>query len=204
MSQSLYLIRHGYALHNELFPKLGVRAFRIPATIDAPLTHEGHRQSIELGYSWKGKGDIELVLVSPLTRTLETCMNIFGDTDIPIESYEFLREYPIGEDTCNQRSSLKEIKNKFPKIEFHLDVNKDTLWKSEERETIDELETRLNRMVEFIKLRPETNIAIVGHGSFFGQFKDYHIRYMENGDEELKHCYPYEFILDQNYERKRL
>ena len=81
-----------------------------------------------------------------------------------------------------------------------MDVNEDTLWKSEERETIDELETRLNRMVEFIKLRPETNIAIVGHGSFFGQFKDYHIRYMENGDEELKHCYPY--IMELKFDKK--
>ena len=68
MSKSLYLIRHGYALHNELFPKLGIRAFRIKATIDAPLTHEGHLQAIDLGYSWKEKGNIELILVSPCGR----------------------------------------------------------------------------------------------------------------------------------------
>ena len=36
------------------------------------------------------------------------------------------------------------------------------------------------------------------------QFKDYHIGYMENGDEELKHCYPYEFKLDMDYERRKL
>ena len=144
MSKSLYLIRHGYALHNELFPKLGVRAFRIDATIDAPLTREGHLQAIEFGYSWKEKEDIELVLVSPLTRALETCMNIFGDTNIPIESHEFLREYPIGEDTCNKRSSLSLLKKKNPKINFNLSDDEDTLWKGNYRETIDELENRLN------------------------------------------------------------
>ena len=72
--------------------------------IDSPLTGEGHLQSIELGQSWKKKSEIELVLVSPLMTNSETAMNIFGDTDIPMISEEFLREYPIGEDTCNKRS----------------------------------------------------------------------------------------------------
>jgi broad specificity phosphatase PhoE len=201
MSKSLYLIRHGHSLHNELFHKIGVQAFRIPATIDSPLTQEGHLQSIELGQSWQNKKKIELVLVSPLTRTLETCMNIFGDTEIPIISQEFLREYPIGEDTCNKRSSLTLLKNHFPKIEFQLDVDQDTLWKEDYRENMIELEQRLEKMITYLQKRHEKNIAIVGHSSFFGQFKDNHIGYLENGDEELKHCYPYEFILDPDYKR---
>jgi broad specificity phosphatase PhoE len=195
------LIRHGHSLHNELFHKIGVQAFRIPLTIDSPLTQEGHLQSIEFGQSWQKKKEIELVLVSPLTRTLETCMNIFGDTEIPIISQEFLREYPIGEDTCNKRSSLTLLKNHFPKIEFRLDVDRDTLWKEDYRENMIELEQRLEKMITYLQKRPEKNIAIVGHSSFFGQFKDNHIGYLENGDEELKHCYPYEFILDPEYRR---
>ena len=201
MSKILHLIRHGHSLHNELFHKIGVQAFRIPATIDSPLTNEGHLQSIELGQSWQNKKEIELVLVSPLTRTLETCMNIFGDTEIPIISHEFLREYPIGEDTCNKRSSLTLLKNRFPNIEFQLDVDQDTLWKEDYRENMIELEQRLEKMITYLQSRPEKNIAIVGHSSFFGQFKDNHIGYQENGDEELKHCYPYEFILDPDYIR---
>ena len=201
MSKILHLVRHGHSLHNELFHKIGVQAFRIPLTIDSPLTQEGHIQSIELGQSWQNKKEIELVLVSPLTRTLETCMNIFGDTEIPIISQEFLREYPIGEDTCNKRSSLTLLKNRFPKIEFQLDVDQDTLWKEDYRENMIELEQRLEKMITYLQKRPEKNIAIVGHSSFFGQFKDNHIGYLENGDEELKHCYPYEFILDPDYKR---
>jgi len=201
MSKILHLVRHGHSLHNELFHKIGVQAFRIPLTIDSPLTQEGHLQSIELGQSWQNKKEIELVLVSPLTRTLETCMNIFGDTEIPIISQEFLREYPIGEDTCNKRSSLTSLNNRFPKIEFQLDVDQDTLWKEDYRENMIELEQRLEKMITYLQKRPEKNIAIVGHSSFFGQFKDNHIGYIENGDEELKHCYPYEFILDPDYRR---
>jgi broad specificity phosphatase PhoE len=201
MSQILHLVRHGHSLHNELFHKIGVQAFRIPATIDSPLTQEGYLQSIELGQSWQKKKEIELVLVSPLTRTLETCMNIFGDTEIPIISQEFLREYPIGEDTCNKRSSLSLLKNRFPKIDFQLDVDRDTLWKEDYKENMIELEQRLEKMITYLQRRPEKNIAIIGHSSFFGQFKDNHIGYLENGDEELKHCYPYEFILDPDYKR---
>jgi len=198
MSKILYLIRHGHSLHNELFHKLGVKAFRIPLTIDSPLTQEGHLQSIELGQSWSKKNEIELILVSPLTRTLETCMNIFGDTDIPIESHEFLREYPIGEDTCNKRSSLSLLKNKYPKINFNLEVDQDILWKEDYRETMNELEIRIKTMINYLNSRKETNIAIIGHSSYIGQFKDNHIGYMENGDEELKFCYPYEYILNSN------
>tara|TARA_A100001015_G_C14581003_1_gene552870 strand:+ start:29 stop:637 length:609 start_codon:yes stop_codon:yes gene_type:complete len=201
MSKNLYLIRHGHSLHNELFNKIGVEAFRIPLTIDSPLTNEGHLQSIELGQSWQKKSEIDLVLVSPLTRTLDTAMNIFGDTDISMISEEFLREYPIGEDTCNKRSSLTLLKNKYPKIEFHLKTDLDTLWTQDYRETIDELEQRLYQMVRYLQDRKEKNIAIVGHSSYFGQFKDNHIGYKENGDEELKHCYPYEFILTPDYKR---
>ena len=197
----LQLIRHGYSLHNELFNKIGVQAFRIPLSYDAPLTNHGHVESIELGYNWDKKHDIELVLVSPLTRTLETCMNIFGDTDIPIECHEFLREYPIGEDTCNKRSSLTEIKGKYPKIDFNLSMDDDLLWKENYRETIPELEIRIQIMINYIRSRKEINIAIVGHSSFLGQFKDNHIGYKENGEPELKHCHPYEFILSSDYKR---
>ena len=201
MIKNLYLIRHGHSLHNELFNKIGVEAFRTPETIDSPLTNEGHLQSIELGQSWQKKREIELVLVSPLTRTLDTAMNIFGDTDIPIISQEFLREYPIGEDTCNKRSSLTSLKNKFPKVQFHLESDQDTLWTQDYRESINELEQRLDIMIKYLHGRSEKNIAIVGHSSYFGQFKDNHIGYMENGDEELKHCYPYEYILTNDYKR---
>ena len=193
MIKNLYLIRHGHSLHNELFNKIGLQAFRIPATIDSPLTNEGHLQSIELGNTWPKKREIELVLVSPLTRTLDTAMNIFGDTDIPMISEEVLREYPIGEDTCNKRSSLTLLKNKYPRVDFNLISDKDTLWSPDYRESIDELEQRLDEMVKYLQNRKEKKIAIVGHSSFLGQFKDNHISYID--------CYPYEYILTREYKR---
>ena len=55
MSKLLYLIRHGHALHNALFPTLGIQAFRIPEVIDSPLTEIGLSQASELGDSWLEK-----------------------------------------------------------------------------------------------------------------------------------------------------
>jgi len=200
MSKTLYLIRHGLALHNKIFAEMGynVNAFRIPEVIDAPLTEEGQTQSIELGYNWKDKHNIELVVVSPLMRALETAYNIFGDTDIPIICQEYLREYPIGRDTCNLRSDRDILQVKFPGIDFsNIHYNKDILWKEGEEniETTAELNSRISLMKDYLLRRSETKIALVGHSSYIGHFKDNFIPLIENGDEELKHCHPYEYEL---------
>ena len=81
----------------------------------------------------------------------------------------------------------------FPKVDFsNLQTNYDELWFPEREETIDELNIRIDKMLQFIKSRPETHIAIINHSSFIGQFKDKEIKYLDNGQEELKHCFPYE------------
>ena len=193
MNKKLYLIRHGYSLHNELFKTMGTKAFRIPEVIDSPLTTIGIEQSNQLGKQWESKKDIELILVSPLKRCLQTSINIFKDTNIPIVCQEFLREFPLGEDTCNQRSDRNNLIQEFPTINFsdiHLET--DTLW-SDRRETIEELNIRIQQMIDYIHTRPETKIAIISHSSYLGQFKDKKIGYIENGDKELKHCFPYEY-----------
>ena len=194
MSKSLYLIRHGYSLHNELFQKMGTDAFRIPEVIDSPLTTLGQTQALDLGKRWTEKDNIELVLVSPLTRALETAVNVF-DSHTPIICQEFLREYPIGEDTCNQRSDTNLLIKNFPTVNFSdIHLKKDTLW-SEKRETIEELEKRIQQMVDYLRNRPESKIAIVCHSSYLGQFKDKKIGYIENGEKDLQHCFPYEYTL---------
>ena len=130
-------------------------------------------------------------------RTLETAMNIFGDTKIPILSLEFLREYPLGRDTCNRRSDRDFLIKKFPKIDFNnLQHNEDILWRPDTMESIESLENRINTMKKYLLNRQEKNIAIVGHSSFIGQFKDKKIGLLENGDKELLYCHPYEYIFE--------
>ena len=192
MSRCLYMIRHGKALHNELYDIIGVHAFRAPEVIDSPLTNVGHQQAQALAETIRDK-NIELVLVSPLMRALQTAHGIFKDTDIPIRSLECLREYPIGEDTCNQRSDISLLKVRFPKIDFSkIEIDEDISW-TETRETRESLQKRVDEAKRYIKTLPETKIAIVSHNGFIGQLKDRHISYMENGEQDLKHCEPYEY-----------
>jgi len=198
MSKLLHLIRHGYALHNELFMKmnLDVNAFRIPEAFDAPLTLLGHEQSKSLGKDWSDKNKVELVIVSPLMRTLQTADNIFKGTSVPKIALECVREYPMGEHTCNKRSDKDELVKLFPDVDFDdLKTNTDVLWNPVRKETLAELNMRINSMVDFIHSRKENVIALVNHAGFIGQFKDKEIRYLDNGQEELKHCYPYEVEL---------
>ena len=49
----------------------------------------------------------------------------------------------------------------------------------------------LGARTRFLKERKETEIAIIGHNSFIGKYKDNEIGLIENGKEELLHCYPY-------------
>ena len=192
MSKNLYCIRHGLAEHNINYLKYGCKTFYDPNFIDTSLVEEGFKQAVNLGESWSNIKDIELVVVSPLKRTLQTASEIFKNIDIPIISFELAREYPIGGHTCNKRSDKEYLMNTFPKINFDdIKEGEDYLWDFEKQESIHELDLRINTFKKFIESRPEKNIALVGHASFIGQLKDNHIKYIENGEEELKHCYPY-------------
>lgn len=194
--KNLYLIRHGMAQHNTLFDKYGVEIFYNPYYLDTKLVQEGHKQSKDLKNS-SSLTNIELVLTSSLSRCLQTTYNIFHDTNIPILALDLLKEYPEGLQTCNRRSDVDILKPLYPKIDFsNITNNEDISWREDREETIDELNKRINLLKEFLQNRSEKNIAIVGHSSFFGQFKDNKISLIENGDTELKHCYPYKLVID--------
>ena len=192
MSKSLYCIRHGLAEHNINYFKYGCKTFYDPKFVDTSLVEEGFKQASTLGETWSEINDIELVVVSPLKRTLQTATRIFRGKSVPMISFELVREYPIGGQTCNKRSQKEYLMNTFPNINFDdIKEGEDHLWDPEKEESIHELDLRINIFKKFIEGRPEKNIALVSHASFIGQLKDKHIKYIENGEEELKHCYPY-------------
>ena len=192
MSKTLYCIRHGLAEHNINYGKFGSTTFYDPNFVDTSLVKEGFDQANQLRESWKEIDDIELVIVSPLQRTLQTAIEIFKEKEVPILSLEIVREYPLGKQTCNKRSPLSILKKKYPRVNFHdFKSENDEVWLSHREETIDELNVRIDLFKQYILQRPETKIAFINHGSFIGQMKDNHIRYLDNHQEELKHCYPY-------------
>ena len=88
MSKTLYCIRHGLSLHNKLYHKHGSKTFYDKDYVDTMLLPEGRQQAQILGKTWNEINNIELVIVSPLKRTLETAVNIIETIDVPIIALE--------------------------------------------------------------------------------------------------------------------
>ena len=198
MSKTLYCIRHGTALHNINFPKMGRKAYT--AFQDTPLVDFGHLESLSLGESWKDKTKIELVLVSPLTRTIQTANNIFITQPCPpIIALDYLKEHPQSEELCNCRQDITILKQQHPLIDFsHITTDKDIMFQKEKLPYNIELDNLYKRIANFkiwLADREETHIAVVGHSSFLGE-----MLFGKIGDEnnELFHCYPYVYELPIN------
>ena len=196
MRQLIYFIRHGLAKHNENFKKYGEKTFYDPNFTDTKLIREGINQSKKLSSTWEEINNIELVLVSPLYRTLETANIIFNGISVPIISLENLREYPMGEQTCNKRSDKKILLKDFPNINFdNIKSNNDILWDPNNTETIESLDNRINEIKKYIKTRNEKKICIISHTIFIEKMKNNTISLIEKGESEIDHCIPYKMYL---------
>lgn len=191
MEQVLYCVRHGLAEHNILYEKYGVKAY-FYNHIDTNLVTEGINQAKELGNhinKLPELDDLELIIVSPLKRTLETCQYIFKNTNIPIIALEEIREFPCGIHTCNKRHNITVKKNEFKNINFdYIQDNDDILWKSDRYETIIELDLRSKKFKDFLKTRKEKKIMVISHCCFLSYF-------MYNNIKHLNHCEIYKHII---------
>ena len=128
MVKILYCIRHGTALHNDFFwTQLKEKAYRY--FHDTPLTIKGIMEAELLGNEWKEINDIELIVTSPLMRTLCTTENIFYNRNIPVIVYDGIKEHPQSEEWCNLRSSKTILMERFPDYDFSdLKTENDTEW----------------------------------------------------------------------------
>ena len=186
MEKNCYFIRHGYAIHNQLFWDIGTRAYT--DFRDTNLCYEGYEQAKKLNKTWLELKNIDLVCVSPCVRTLDTALFIFKNHKAPLIAKDFLIEFTIGgSDICNQRKDIEDLRCLYPTFDFS-QIKNNTLEWGENKESLVSLQHRIDDMLTWIGKRPEKNIAIVSHSSFIGKFKDGLI-----GDEnnQLEHCYPY-------------
>jgi len=192
--KTVYCIRHGTAEHNVLFHEVGEKAYMMIR--DSNLTPEGETESIELGENWLDKNNIELVLVSPLTRTIKTATNIFKNTNIKILAYDELKEYPGSYEPINHRKDKRDLVLKYhPTVNFKFLSEKDYLWNDTIIESMESLKKRVLKMKDFILSRKENNIAIVSHSSYLSYFLK---GKTANFNDELKHCFPYAINIKTN------
>ena len=195
MRKLVYGIRHGTALHNVNFKKLGVKAYTDYE--DSPLVKKGVEEATKLGNLWKNINDVQLVVVSPLYRTLQTAHHIFQNTNIPIVVLDNLKEHPQSAQYVNKRSSKSYLQRQYPYMDFSdltteedEDFAKCALPNNIE---LSNLNHRISSVQKWLLKRPETVISIISHDSFLSQ-----MLFNKLNDEvtALKHCFPYEYILE--------
>ncbi len=189
MSKKLFCIRHGTSEHNVRYYEIGELAFNEKE--DTKLLAKGIEEARHLGDNWKEIDNIELVLVSPLSRTLETATQIFKNKKVPMIALDCLIEYPQHSELCNKRKAKKDIVDKYPHVNFDRIAN-DLYWNGDEEESYETLKERVKFAKQWIMMRSEKKIAIVSHSSYLAQFLNGEII---DKNDQLKHCYPYELKL---------
>ncbi|GMQ01331.1 hypothetical protein CsSME_00047997 [Camellia sinensis var. sinensis] len=147
--KTLHIVRHAQGIHNVDGDK-NYKAYMSPEYFDAQLTPLGWQQVDNLRKHVQSRGlfkSIELVITSPLLRTMQTAVGVFGGdgyTDKidalplmvanagnsdrpaisslnspPIIAVELCREH-LGVHPCDRRRSISDYQCLFPAVDFSL------------------------------------------------------------------------------------
>ncbi|XP_062176591.1 LOW QUALITY PROTEIN: phosphoglycerate mutase-like protein 1 [Alnus glutinosa] len=186
-------VRHAQGIHNVDGDK-SYKAYLRPEYFDAHLTPLGWEQIDNLRKHVHASGlskRIELVITSPLMRTIQTAVGVFGGEgytdrmDVlplmvanagnsgraaisslncpPIAAVELCREH-LGVHPCDRRRNISDYQFLFPAVDFSLiETDEDILWKADIRETKEEVASRGLKFMNWLWTRKEKEIAIVTH-----------------------------------------
>lgn len=197
-SKVIHIVRHGQGFHN-VAGELDHANYMSWDYADASLTELGWQQSQALHQHLDATGikaQVELVVVSPLLRTLQTASGVWGGATpeqdssseellmvgglgkaphpaiaapkppLKFVANEWCREQH-GVHPCDRRSSITFYKKHFPHVDFsEVGTDEDTWWSETKRETAQELFTRARTFIRWLLDRPESRIAVVSHSSF--------------------------------------
>ncbi|XP_040971840.1 phosphoglycerate mutase-like protein 1, partial [Gossypium hirsutum] len=116
---------------------------------------------------------IELVITSPLYRTMQTAFGVFGSTESnedagvncpQIMAVELCRDR-MGVRPCDMRRRVSQCQALFPSIDFSMmDGEEDSMWNPDFRESEEEMAARMGLLMNWLWTRPEKEIVIVSHG----------------------------------------
>ena len=173
LKHRMFGIRHGEALHNVVGGVYGTKVYEKFG--DTTLTVKGMQQALEASAP-----EVDVVLVSPLMRTLQTAAIMYPDT--PMIALECLKEIPQHTEICNRRSSRSLLVRLFPKVDWSMITEEEQLWPEHISNAL-----RKNQLQVFVKSIPQERVALVTHSSWL---KYYTVGSVEP-EPELKHCFPY-------------
>lgn len=160
---SIYFIRHAQSEFNAAFTSGGSD----PLIFDAPLSSLGQQQAIGARANI-GELDIKEIIVSPLTRTLQTATLIF-ENSYPVAINATVREQLSFSGDVG--TSPHELAIKYPHLDFdHLE---DCWWHEGENnqhgyavEPHSSLQQRADKFADFLITSNTDSTAIVTHGNF--------------------------------------
>ena len=127
------------------------------------LTEHGKKQARE-AQSFVNVSAVEVVFVSPLSRTIETALEIFG-TSKTIIALDIIRE-TIGVHPCDRRRPTKLLKADFPSVDLSLLLCPDDEKWTMERETGVAIRQRARGFWKWLHERKEKVVAVVSHNDF--------------------------------------
>ncbi|KAG6438049.1 hypothetical protein SASPL_102982 [Salvia splendens] len=185
--KTIHLVRHAQGFHNVAGEK-DHSAYMSPELFDAALTPLGWKQVDNLRKHVHSTGlskKIELVVVSPLLRTMQTAVGVFGGAgfDDGINAAPLMTEN-AGKSNCPAISSLNappfvamELCREHlcdigycnscqPSAYPQIETDEDTLWTLDVREADEDLAERGQKFLNWLWTREESEIAVVTHSGF--------------------------------------
>jgi broad specificity phosphatase PhoE len=170
MPKTIHCIRHGQSTFNAHW----LESKTDPMHVDARLSELGHRQVAERAPDLRQYA-YELIVTSPLTRAIQTTEGLFKDhPGRPPLLVEPLHRECL-DNSCDVGRARADLLADFPHL--NLDHLSEVWWHDEgerdERgfvvEPVQVFERRVEDFREWLRARPESLIAVVGHGTFFRQ-----------------------------------
>ncbi|KXT15537.1 hypothetical protein AC579_3408 [Pseudocercospora musae] len=198
MPPTIHLVRHAQGHHN--VAKNG------EAIHDPFLTDEGIEQAKTLCMNFPHHDDIDMLMASPMKRTIQTCQVAFEPV---IKSGHKILLMPLAQESSDEPmdtgSTKEELRKTFGDLIDTERLDLFPYWHTNKGQFAVDGETlilRARKLRQTLKARKEKNIAIVSHGSFAHFI-------VGNVDEEGKQntrmwenteCRSFTFMLDEEGE----
>ncbi|KAK8643092.1 hypothetical protein V6N13_012407 [Hibiscus sabdariffa] len=172
--KTLHLVRHAEGIHNAAGEK-DYAAYSSEQNFDSQLTTLGWQQVDNLRKRVQETGlskKIDLVVVSPLLRAMQTAVGVFGGEGhkqgiddghgLPLMVADAAESHrpEISSQNCPPFLAVELCRERF------IESDEDVLWKAEGREPIEEVTIRGMKFFTWLFSRKEKEIAIVTHRGF--------------------------------------
>jgi broad specificity phosphatase PhoE len=169
--KTIHFVRHAEGSHN-VEGEVDYKCYLKEEHEDANLSELGNEQCRQFNIKSCDEGigaTAELLVVSPMRRTLQTAQRCFSHLQqaMPWVACELVREQ-TGLHPCDRRRTVTEYETDYPHIDFsQLDSNEDPLFFQYQGREPDEIVAQRGRdFMEWLAKRPEREIIVVTHSAY--------------------------------------